>query len=182
MSKQSDISSCSASPPNSYSQESVKARKTLEWSRFATFCLIQLILGGWSTILFLLAIVNKSEKNDLWVNLSILLALCGLVYLVISICNSFRYGTKAGKFFVLDGESLKKSTSKKILRTVFISSLIGICITFLGSTIMAAEIFSKILALQGGIFSSCQNTVFITFIDISISQACINIMTAHCAG
>lgn len=183
MIRESDTTSSSSSPPYSDSRRLPKERKTLKWSGFATFCLIQLLLGGWSTILFLLTVVNKPEQNSSLVNCSILLALCGLVYLVISIYNSFLYGKRAGKFTMLDGKPLKRSTSKKIIRTVFISSLIGVCVAFLGSTLIAGEIFSKLLAPQSlRLVPRCENMAYITFPDIFISQSCINIIAAHCVG
>ena len=183
MSKRSDIESYFNSSPYSNSQQSKKARKTLRWSGFAVFCLLQLILGSWSTVLLLLTVVNKKLERGLLVNLSILLALSGLVYLIISIYNSFYYGNRAGKFTIPDRVSLKKSTGKKIIKTIFLSSLIGICMAFLGSIIITGEILSKMLAPQPGIlFPNYQNTAFVTLTDIFISQACISIMAAHCAG
>ncbi len=172
----------SSSPSTSESRQLRKVRKTLRCSGFATLCLIQLILGGWSTVLFLLVVVNKPERNSLGVQFSIFCGLCGLICLIISIYNSFRYGKLAGKFTTPDRVP-SKSKSKKIINNVTLSSLVGVCIAFLGSTIIAGVIFSKILAIQPGItFPECQNIVFITSTDVFLSQACINIMAAHCAG
>ena len=99
MNKKTNVEPCVYSSANSNSRQ-LRVRKILEWSGFATFCLLQLILGCWSTVLLLLTVVNKTEKSSLLVNLSILLALCGLVYLTISIYNSFYYGKKAGEFSI----------------------------------------------------------------------------------
>ena len=35
---------------------------------------------------------------------------------------------------------------------------------------------------QGMMFLGCENIAFIPFTDVFISQACISIMAAHCAG
>ncbi len=177
---ESDTSSYSSSP--TCDRQYKKVRKTLEWSGFARFCSFQLILGVWSTLLLLLAVVNKAHKNSLGVQLSILLAIGGLVYLIISIYNSFYYGKKASKFTVPDRVLLTRSTGKKILKTVILSSLIGICLTFLGSTIIAGVIFSKRMALQPLIMGCYEHAVFVTSKDMFISQACISMMAAHCAG
>lgn len=179
MPKESDTSSYSSSP--TCDRQSRKVLKTLEWSGFATFCSFQLILGVWSTLLLLLAVVNKAHKNSLGVQLSILLAVGGLVYLIISIYNSFYYGKKASKFTVPDRVLLTRSTGKKILKTVILSSLIGICLTFLGSTIIAGVILSKLMAFQPAI-PFYKNAVFVTTTDVAISPACISMMAAHCAG
>ena len=180
MTRKTDITPRYSSPSNS-NQKLTKVRKTLEWSRFAAFFSIQLVLGTWSTVLLLLAVVNKAERNSLWVQFSILLALGGLVYLVISIYNSFHYGKMAGKFTIPDRVSLTKSTSKKIIRTVILSSLVGMCITSLGSTMIAGVIFSKLFAFQPAI-PFYKDAVFVTSKDMFISQACISIIVAHCTG
>ena len=162
-----------------------KVRKTLEWSGFATFCSLQLILGVWSTLLLLLVVVNEAERNSLGVGIqfSILLALTGLICLIISIYNSFYYGKKAGKFTILDRVSLTRSTSKKILKTIILSSSIGICLTFLSSTIIGVVIFSKLFAYHPTLIIICyKNAVYVNVTDIYISQACINMMAAHCVG
>ena len=180
MAKESDTSSYS-SPPTC-DRHSRKVRKTLEWSGFATFCSIQLILGVWSVLLLLLTVFNTALKNSLGVQFSTLLAVGGLVYLIISICNSFYYGKKAGKFTIPDRVLLTRFTSKKILKTVILSSLIGICLTFLGSTIITGVIFSKLMASQPLMMGCYEHALFIEAIDVILSQACISIMVAHCVG
>ena len=162
-----------------------KVRTTLKWSGFATLCSIQLILGVWSTLLLLLAVVSEFSRNRLGVQFSILLAIGGLIYLIISIYNSFHYGKKAGKFTIPDRVLLTRSTSKKILKTVILSSSIGICLTFVESTIIAVVFFSKLLApvpLMAGYYENHVLCEGMSVIIIIISQACIGMMAAHCVG
>jgi len=181
MNQDSEVPPSSRSTSNS--RQSTKVRKTLRWSGFAALCLIQLTLGGISTVVLLLAVVNKTERDGLGVQFSIFLALCGLICLILSIYNSFRYGKLAGKFTLPDS-ILSQSTSKKIIKTVILSSLIGVCLAFLGSIAIAIVMFHKVLFVfePGILFPNDQNIEFVSFLDVSISQACIGIMAAHCAG
>lgn len=184
MTKESDIKSSSSSPLKSKPPPLRKVKYTLKCSGFAALCLIQLVLGGFSTILFLLAVLNKISRNIQGVELSLFFAVCGLICLIIGIYNSFHYGKIAGKFTMADRVLPKKVTSKKIIKTVIVSSLLGICIAFLGVETMGGVVFLKMLVpevVKIGYYDDKPH-LFINFTDVLTILACTNIMAAHCAG
>ncbi len=189
MNKDSEITPFDApdsrSTKSSSSSSSSKIRRvssSLKWAGTAGFW-VQLVLGVISTVMLLLAIINRTERGNNGTGFSLFCAFCGLICLIVGIYLSFRYTKLSKKFEQTASLRPKRSDTIGTIKIGLITSIIGMLLTILGAEAIAGIVLSKILAFgQGEIFAARNNKEFVTSLDLFIVQANTNIIAAHFAG
>lgn len=176
-----DRSSQSGKSPNLGSPKIRRVYRSLRWAGLAGFW-VQLVLGVISTVMLLLAIINKTERSNPGTGFSLFCAVCGLVCLIVSIYFSFRYG-KMSQRLQRNIAPPKKSATIRAIKIGLIVNLTGMLLTIIGAEAIAGIVLSKILAFDPArIFNSQTNTEFVNSLDLFIVQANTNIIAAHFAG
>jgi hypothetical protein len=173
----------SKSSPSS-SSPSAKIRRVstaLKWAGTSGFW-VQLFLGVISTVMLLLAIVNRTERSNQGTGFSLFCAFCGLICLIVGIYLSFRYTKLAGKFEQTANLRPKKSDTISSIEIGLMVSLVGMLLTLIGAEAITGIVLSKILAFGQGELIARNDKEFVTPLDLFIVQANINIIAAHFAG
>jgi hypothetical protein len=173
----------SKSSPSS-SSPSGKIRRVsnaLKWAGRSGFW-VQLFLGVISTVMLLLAIVNRAERSNQGTGFSLFCAFCGLICLIVGIYLSFRYTKLAGKFEQTASLRPKKSDTISSIKIGLMVSLVGMLLTLIGAEAITGIVLSKILAFGQGELIARNDKEFVTPLDLFIVQANINIIAAHFAG
>lgn len=172
----------SASSSSSSSSNKIRRVSTaLKWAGTAGFW-VQLVLGVISTVMLLLAIINRTERGNQGTGFSLFCAFCGLICLIVGIYLSFRYTKLAGKFQETASLRPKKSDTISTIKIGLITSIIGMLLTILGAEAIAGIVLSKILAFGQGEILARNDKEFVNSLDLFIVQANTNIIAAHFAG
>ena len=184
MNKDSEITPFSSKSPKSSSSSSTIRRLSFafKWAGMIGFW-TQLVLGVISTVMLLLAITNRTERNSSGTGFSLFCAVCGLICLTVGIYFSFRYSKMAKSFEATNGTRPKKSQTLQLIQIGIIVSLAGMFLTILGAEAIAGIVLSKILAFDPAkIFNNQTSSEFVNSLDLFIVQANTNIIAAHFAG
>jgi hypothetical protein len=173
----------SKSSPSS-SSPSGKTRRVsaaFKWAGTSGFW-VQLFLGVISTVMLLLAIVNRTERSNQGTGFSLFCAFCGLICLIVGIYLSFRYTKLARKFEESANLRPKKSDTISSIKIGLMVSMVGMLLTLMGAEAITGIVLSKILAFGQGELIARNDKEFVTPLDLFIVQANINIIAAHFAG
>ena len=183
MNKDSEITPFSSkSPKNSGSSTIRRISFAFKWAGLIGFW-TQLVLGVISTVMLLLAITNRTERNSAGTGFSLFCAACGLICLIVGIYFSFRYSKMAKSFETTNATRPKKSQTLQLIQIGLIVSLAGMFLTILGAEAIAGIVLSKILAFDPAkIFNNQTSSEFVNSLDLFIVQANTNIIAAHFAG
>ena len=159
-----------------------RVSNSLKWAGVIGFW-VQLVLGVISTVMLLLAIINKTERSNPGTGFSLFCAVCGLVCLIVSIYFSFNH-QKVGKVLEKTNASRPKKTKTiNMIKIGLIVNLTGMLLTIIGAEAIAGIVLSKILAFDPAkIFNNQTSSEFVNSLDLFIVQANTNIIAAHFAG
>lgn len=175
--KSSKSSPSSSSPSGQIRRVSA----ALKWAGTSGFW-VQLFLGVISTVMLLLAIVNRTERSNQGTGFSLFCAFCGLICLIVGIYLSFRYTKLARKFEESANLRPKKSDTISSIKIGLMVSMVGMLLTLMGAEAITGIVLSKILAFGQGELIARNDKEFVTPLDLFIVQANINIIAAHFAG
>ncbi|MGF1542042.1 MAG: DUF3611 family protein [Pleurocapsa sp.] len=183
MNKDSGITPfASKSPKSAVSYTVRRISLAFKWAGLIGFW-TQLVLGVISTVMLLLAITNRTERNSAGTGFSIFCAACGLICLIVAIYFSYRYSKMARSFENTNAVRPKRVETIKLIKISVVVSLVGMFLTIIGAEAIAGIVLSKILAFDPAkIFNNQTSSEFVNSLDLFIVQANTNIIAAHFAG
>lgn len=183
MNKDSEITPFTSKSPKSSSSSKInRVTFAFKWAGTVGFW-TQLVLGVISTVMLLLAVTNRTERNSTGTGFSLFCAACGLICLIVGIYFSFRYSKMAKSFENTNTTRPKKTQTLQLIKIGIMVSLAGMFLTILGAEAIAGIVLSKILAFDPArFFNNRNNSEFVNSLDLFIVQANTNIIAAHFAG